>query len=253
MIERIIRAMAVLVGSAYAFGGSGVTSGERPVVLGLGAACVDYVVQVDNYPPADAKVRTECFDTMGGGNCANTLTALSRLGVRSKILTKIGNDAIGEGVIKDLELEGIDVSLLKRYEGPSASTYIIVDRTAHTRTCFHTPGKEELLPREVDPSIDLIGVDLLHLDGRMTLAAIKLAKSANTQGIPVTLDVEKDRPHLCELLPLADYIFTNSNFPATYTDAPTRAQAMEKLLHVGRAKMVVTTMGADGCLVMCKR
>lgn len=37
------------------------------------------------------------------------------------------------------------------------------------------------------------------------------------RGIPVIIDAEKDRPHLKDLLPLADYIICNRHFPEAFT------------------------------------
>lgn len=39
----------------------------------------------------------------------------------------------------------------------------------------------------------------------------------NCRDIPVILDAEKDRPHLKDLLPLADYIICNRHFPEAFT------------------------------------
>lgn len=37
------------------------------------------------------------------------------------------------------------------------------------------------------------------------------------RGIPVVLDAEKDRPHMKDLLPLADYVICNRTFPLAFT------------------------------------
>lgn len=59
-------------------------------------------------------------------------------------------------------------------------------------------------------------MQLVHLDSRHTTAAIVLAKEANLRNITVSLDVEKDRLFLSELMPLCDILFTNQSFPETY-------------------------------------
>lgn len=43
------------------------------------------------------------------------------------------------------------------------------------------------------------------------------SKLENCRGVPVILDAEKDRPHLKDLLPLADYIICNRHFPEAFT------------------------------------
>ncbi|CAM9638877.1 unnamed protein product [Chrysoparadoxa australica] len=223
-----------------------------PRVLALGVAAIDYSAVVVKYPDPDAKIRTESLEVFGGGNGGNTITCCARLGLASSMLTKIGNDANGQLVIEGLRKDGVDTSfIVVSPRTPSAFTYVIVDRKGKTRTCIHTPMTEELLPDEVDASM-LEGVDILHLDSRMTGAAIKLAELAIAAEVPIVLDAEKHRPGLSELLPLATYIITNRSFPMAYTGKQDRVEAMSALLDLGRARFVVSTMGEEGSLMVCR-
>ena len=72
---------------------------------------------------------TACLQTQGGGNCANALTAAARLGLRPSIVSKIGDDGIGDQIISELQADGVQTTHLLRAESsPSPFTYIIVDR-----------------------------------------------------------------------------------------------------------------------------
>ncbi|CAM9404897.1 unnamed protein product [Scytosiphon promiscuus] len=223
-----------------------------PRILGLGSAGVDFLAAVDRYPSADEKVRTQSLEIMGGGNCGNTLSAASRLGLDACIATKVGSDANGRLILQGLREEGVDVSRVVVSDAtPSAFTYIIVDKEGGTRTCLHTPQTEDILPEEIKPEL-LDGVAAVHLDSRHTPAAIALAKLANQRDIPVILDAEKDRPFFKDLLPLADYVICNRNFPQAFTGSDSHESAIRELLQQGRARMVVTTLGAEGCIVVSR-
>eukprot|EP00955_Chlamydomonas_euryale_P110276 365990-Chlamydomonas_euryale.AAC.6 len=133
---------------------------------------------------------------------------------------------------RELESDGIDTSCVLRAEGsPSPFTYIIVDRDGEatmpvasergTRTCIHTPGAP-LDPEEMrqslagGPSIlDSVLADaaLVYFDGRLTEAALLLARRARQVGVPVLVEAERLRPNLEELLTLADYVVTSAHFP----------------------------------------
>ncbi|CAM9457179.1 unnamed protein product [Discosporangium mesarthrocarpum] len=234
------------VGATENGGGS-----RTPRVLGLGSAGVDFIALLESrYPVPDSKVRAQSLEVMGGGNCGNTLVALSRLGLDAAMITKVGSDTNGRLILDEFRSEGVDVSrVIVSDATPSAFTYIIVDQEEGTRTCIHTPQTEDTLPEEVTPDL-LEGVSLVHLDSRHTPAAITLARLANERGIPVVLDAEKDRPFFRELLPLADYLICNRGFPQTFTGRSSREEAMEELLLLGRAKAVVSTLGAEGCIVL---
>ncbi|GAB5032006.1 pfkb-type carbohydrate kinase family protein [Nannochloropsis oceanica] len=225
------------------------SSDTHPKVLGMGVTGIDLLAYVDAYPAPDAKIRTSDFKVQGGGNAGNTLTALSRLGVHAEIFTKVGDDAYGKMIIDELAADGLDTRRVIRKAGISSPfTYVIVDTASQTRTCLHTPS-EDMTEEEVLPSL-LDGVDFLHLDGRNTLAAIKLARLSRERGIPVMLDAEKDRPHLKELVPLCDFLVTNTAFPKTFTGARSTEEGMAALLSLGKARLIFTTLGADGSMVM---
>jgi sugar/nucleoside kinase (ribokinase family) len=85
-----------------------------------------------------------------------------------------------------------------------------------------------------------------------TQAAVELAELARSKNIPIVLDCEKDRPHFRDLLPLADYLVCNSGFAQSYMQCDSRLEGMAALLRMGTAKLVVSTLGAEGSVLMYK-
>ena len=53
-------------------------------VLIFGAACLDYIAEVNHFPQPDEKLRTNSLTICGGGNAGNTATCLSRLDIKFK-------------------------------------------------------------------------------------------------------------------------------------------------------------------------
>lgn len=220
-------------------------------VVGLGVSGIDILVSVDGFPKPDDKVRTTSVSALGGGNAANALTAVRRLGVPCSLISKVGNDMYGAAVLKELQGDGIDTSrVVVKDEVNTSFTYIIVDSKSQTRTCIATASNEELLVVEVHEEM-LNGASILVLDGRHTLAALQLAKLAKKKGIPILLDVERDRPYIRDLLPFADYIITNSVYPFVFSrDASGKVDAMQRLLEACNAKFVITTLGSSGSIMV---
>lgn len=54
---------------------------------------------------------------------------------------------------------------------------------------------------------------LVYFDGRLTAAAILLARAARAAGVPVLVEGERLRPGLQDLLAEADYVVTSAHFP----------------------------------------
>eukprot|EP00596_Hydrurales_sp_CCMP1899_P005447 CAMPEP_0119034894 /NCGR_PEP_ID=MMETSP1177-20130426/1909_1 /TAXON_ID=2985 /ORGANISM="Ochromonas sp, Strain CCMP1899" /LENGTH=416 /DNA_ID=CAMNT_0006992703 /DNA_START=127 /DNA_END=1377 /DNA_ORIENTATION=- len=247
-------------------------------ILGLGVACVDIVACIDTYPKQDQKILAKSTGIYSGGNVGNTLTTISLLKAASaSIFTKIGDDSNGEFYLKDLRKVGVDVThVIMNSAAPTLLVYVIVDRQA-CRTCIASPNEQELTVSEVKNEVNtktdsitglLENIELLHLDSRHTSAAVALAEEANKRGIVVSLDVEKDRPHLKELLPLCDIIFTNKEFPENYfhdkladeyISKGTKEDELLPVLHAMtfllscRTNLVVTTRGSRGSVLMRKR
>ena len=72
--------------------------------------------------------------------------SLSRLGVKSAILTKVGSDAYGNMICDELAKDGVDINTVVRKQGiTSPFTYVIVDMEGQTRTCIHTPSEGKLV------------------------------------------------------------------------------------------------------------
>lgn len=226
-------------------------------VLGLGMAGIDILATVDAYPQPDQKVRTKSVSVLGGGNTANVLTAVRRLGLPCRFVSKVGKDMYGEAVLTELKQDGVDVEDILVKEGVNtAFTYVIVDARERTRTCISTASNEELSVTELSEEVlerVLRDVALVALDGRHTLAALQLAKFAKTKGVPILLDVERERPFIRELLPYADYIMTNSRYPFVFfPDASDRLDAMQHLLETYDAKFVMSTLGASGSIMVLR-
>eukprot|EP00041_Stephanoeca_diplocostata_P037744 m.1442393 g.1442393 ORF g.1442393 m.1442393 type:complete len:686 (+) comp25096_c1_seq6:228-2285(+) len=250
-------------GGGHGMGGGGASVPVViPAVVGLGAAAMDTLAFVDAFPERDAKIRTSNVVRVGGGNCSNTILQLAKLGNATAIITKLGKDRDGADIIEGLTKHNVQTGYVTYVDGNSPSTYIIVDKETQTRTCIHSPATSGVDAADVTPTM-LEGVMLLHLDSRHSAAAVKAATIARSKGIVVSVEVEKDRPHLKELLALADYVFTNERFPSLYCaahipgyelmdDATEKMQACsQKLLELcPHAKFVCTTLGDRGSVLL---
>jgi hypothetical protein len=91
-----------------------------------------------------------------------------------------------------------------------------------TRTCIHTPGAP-MDPSEMTPQLiesALADACLVYFDGRLTEAALLLARAAKRKGLPVLVEAERLRPGLELLLAEADYVVTSAHFPQVRTRGP---------------------------------
>ncbi|KAF5842011.1 Ribokinase-like protein [Dunaliella salina] len=227
---------------------------QKIKVVGMGGCNLDYLASVAEFPKPDDKLRTEKLEVQGGGNAANALTAAARLGLGSTLVTKVGGDALGDGIVNELNTDGIDTTHVLRAPGfPSPFTYIIVDRKGGTRTCIHTPGAGFGPEEMTQPLLNDIIKDaaLVYFDGRLAEAALLLARRARAAGVPVLVEGERLRPGLDELLVEADYVVTSANFPQDWTGEDDLSDALIATAHrLPKAKFIITTLGKKGAVLL---
>lgn len=79
-----------------------------------------------------------------GGNAANNAVGVSRLGIRTGIVLTVGDDEIGERIVKKLEAEGVDTTFVVRQKN-AESNYSTVINYSGERTIFvyHAPRSYE--------------------------------------------------------------------------------------------------------------
>ncbi|CAF1100432.1 unnamed protein product [Rotaria sordida] len=221
-------------------------------ILVFGAACLDYIAQVNHFPRPDEKLRTNSLTICGGGNASNTATCLSRLDIKLKLLTKIGNDLNGEKILKNFQEEkNIDTSLILIESSiTSPSTYIIVDMETKTRTCLYSANNEQILINEINPNC-LDKINFIHFDSRSTEAALLLAKLAKEKSILCSLDLERDRPFLNQLIPLVNYIITTENYSLNVCKDSSLIQTAIRFLQT--CQFVIITRGKNGSILVEKQ
>ncbi|CAJ1397042.1 unnamed protein product [Effrenium voratum] len=222
------------------------------VVFGL--ACMDIAQQLESYPAADAKVRAAQTSWLGGGNAANTASALARLGASTRLISKVGSDALGGAIRQGLETQGVEALLASGTR--SAFSTVLVDAETGTRTCINSPA-EDMTAEELQQLLGEVplGAKLLHLDGRHPEAALALVEAVSGEGDTfVTLDAERVRQGLEPLLRRCNGLFCSSGFPAAWTGKAGLPAALASLLRdtATNADFVVATRGEKGSLLLAR-
>ncbi|OFW02292.1 MAG: hypothetical protein A3J29_22950 [Acidobacteria bacterium RIFCSPLOWO2_12_FULL_67_14b] len=163
-------------------------------VVGVGANSVDYVYRVPRFPlphgPA-AKQAIAAHLVTCGGQTATALCTCAAMGLRTKYVGAIGNDANGARMRAELARRGVDVEHACVRDAPSPYAVIVLDDRAGERVVlWHRDPALRLRPEEIDASI--IGrTRLLHVDDADEEAAIGAARCAGEMGVPVTSDIER--------------------------------------------------------------
>ncbi|XP_051215057.2 uncharacterized protein [Lolium perenne] len=227
------------------------------VVLGCGLVTLDYLATVDAYPRPDDKIRSGELQISGGGNAGNALTGAARLGLNTRLISKVASDEIGGTVLSELQEAGIDVSHVIISDGGNTTfVYVIIDKKTKTRTCIITAGYPPMVPSDLSMSnlsAALEGVNLLYLDGYSHKMALSVAKQADLMKIPILVDAEPERTkaELGSLLGLASYVVCSGKFPEKWTSISCIPSALlEILVQYPHVRFMIATLGENGCMML---
>jgi ribokinase len=216
-------------------------------VVGVGYSAVDYLGIVPNYPPAaDEKTELLELSMQGGGPTATALVALSRLGLKTSFIGKVGDDEFGNFMVLQLQKEGVDTSGVVMEKGArSAFAFIVVEKGTGKRTILWTPPTTSpLRPDEVKRQ-QVSSAKMLYIDGITIDAALDSAKWAKETGITVFLDADTLNPQSEELIKLSDVAIASEQFAKAFTKSYDPVEASKRLQKFG-PNITGVTLGTRG-------
>ncbi len=201
---------------------------KRKGITAAGNFIIDHIKVVDVWPD-EGMVSMILEEKMAGGGCANNvLMDLAKLktGIPLYGIGLVSNDADGEFMLKDLEKNGIDISMMQVMDGvPTSYTDVITIKSTGNRTFFHNKGVNKFLGLEhfdlskINTTMFHIGYILLldTLDGPDpeygTLMA-RLLKNAKQSGLKTSVDVVSESSYrfnkiVLPALKYTDYLIVN--------------------------------------------
>ena len=219
-----------------------------PDIVGIGVCTVDHLVTVPRMPHRNENMRALNYRRQPGGLASCSLVAAARLGARTKIISRIGDDAIGDYIRRDLQSEGVDVSLLLEEAGSESHvSVILVDEGSGDRSIItRPPTGSAIRPTEIKRE-DLYGAQVLFVDN-MTPATLQLAAWAREAGIKVVLDPALPYAGIKPLLALVDIPIVPEQWAKAWLPDQPPEEVARRLFDAG-AEIAIVTLGERGAVV----
>ena len=202
-------------------------------ILGVGIATLDIINSVDHYPQEDEELRALSQRVTRGGNCTNTLVALSQLGHQCSWAGVISDEPDGQRILADLDLHNIDHDCsLVQPGGKVPTSYITLNRANGSRTIVHYRDLAEL-PYHHFEALGLGGYDWYHFEGRNIEETLMMMQRVRRMAplVPVSLEVEKPREGIEALFDQATVLIFSKAYAQSrgYDDGETFLKAMHKV------------------------
>ncbi|MDQ0391433.1 PfkB family carbohydrate kinase [Labrys monachus] len=220
---------------------------KRPHIVCSGAASFDSIFRMEKLPTGPGKVLPLDAIEVAHGMAASAAAAIARLGGRSTLFSRVGEDGVGARIIADLTEAGIDCAHVRRVPGVrSPICTVLVDATGERLV---VPFYDPALGR--DPSwlpLGLVaGADAVLVDVRWPEGAALVLKTAREAGIPAVLDADVGPPAvLASLAALASHAVFSEPAAALLSGEVAPAAALPVLARRFDGFLAVTA-GPDGC------
>lgn len=215
--------------------------------VGIGRCTADHVGVVSHYPAEDEKLRIVEFAQQGGGLTATAMVALSRLGVSSTFMARLGEDSISRFIMDAFHAEGVDTSFVSidpELDGPFA--FVMVNQQTGRRTISYTWEESRRLPPHSIPRAVISSAKLLLVDDYEGPAAIEAARIAHHAHTPSVLDADGVYDDLPLLIGEVDYPVFNAPLAMDVTGTKSPAEAARKLYQDFLPRLAVVTAGSEG-------
>ncbi|MCC3779776.1 ribokinase [Streptomyces sp. UNOB3_S3] len=224
-------------------------------VLVIGSANADLTVRVARRPGAGETVLGTDLVESAGGKGANQAAAAARLGARTALLARVGDDAFGQLLLEAQHAAGTELRHVLVEKGARTGTAMIVVGPDGDNTIVVSPGANaRLSPADVRAAREVVAASAvvslqLEIAPETVRTAVETAAETgarivlNPSPTPETLDTR--------LLTAADPLVVNEHearLLSGLTDGTPTDQA--QALRERGARSVVITLGAEGALVL---
>lgn len=221
-------------------------------LIGLGVCTLDYLQSVPDFPTGDQVMQSQNAQLMGGGPVATALVAAAKLGIRSAMIDRIGDDWRGDQVRAELENAHVDTRWLTTAAGSTTAFASVMARQSDgaRAVVFAAGSAAEYRAEELD-AIAFEKAHILHLNGRHWSACLVAAERIRSAGGLVSFDggAHRYRDQVRELLASTDIAIVAAEF-ASHLAADLNAQ-LDSLLDYG-AQIAAITDGKNGSWFACR-
>ncbi len=222
-------------------------------------------------PPPLRLEQAVSLDVQIGGSEANVLAAVSRLGLRTALISALPADhAWGDRTVRDLSGHGVDCGGVLRRPGSRMGVYFLEYGAAPRPVRVLYDRRDSALSQVVADELDwslVRGARLLHLSGitpalgeNLRAVIRRACREAAAAGVEVSFDVnyrsrlwspKEARDFLLEVLPGVRHLFIGSDDAEMVFELNGAPEAvLWGLAALAPAATIALTLGEAGCAVL---
>ncbi|MDQ0792851.1 ribokinase [Streptomyces sp. B1I3] len=221
-------------------------------LLVVGSANADLVVGVDRRPAAGETVLGSDLAVHPGGKGANQAVAAARLGARTALLARVGDDAHGRLLLESQRAAGVDTGGVLVGGAPTGVALITVDPSGDNSIVVSPGANARLTPEDIRAAAPLLSAARV-VSVQLEIPLDTVAETARTlaPGTRLVLNPSPPAPLPAGVLAACDPLVVNEHearFILGDGAGDTPESWARELIELG-PRSVVITLGAAGALV----
>jgi sugar/nucleoside kinase (ribokinase family) len=233
-------------------------------VVALGAHVLDILGRpVTHIPEGQGSIILDEIRLVPAGSAAGTAVGVAKLGASVASVGAVGNDALGDQLLRSLATYGVDTSGVVKKTGVQTSASILPIRPNGDRPALHAIGANPHFTIEDVPWTMIENARHLHFGGPDVMRGLgrdgarEILRRAHEHGASTTMDLlgggsPKVLAILKSSLQYVDWMMPNAEQACALTEERAPEDAALKLFECGVGG-VVLTMGAEGSLMLTAR
>ncbi|WP_327339957.1 ribokinase [Streptomyces sp. NBC_01324] len=220
-------------------------------LLVVGSANADLVVGVDRRPAAGETVLGSDLAVHPGGKGANQAVAAARLGARTALLARVGDDAHGRLLLESQRSAGVDTTGVLVGGAPTGVALITVDPTGDNSIVVSPGANARLTPADIRAAASLLSAArVVSVQLEIPLETVVETARVLPAGTRLVLNPSPPAPLPAEVLTACDPLVVNEHEARSILgqDAGTTPESWARALTALGPRSVVITLGAGGAL-----
>ena len=233
----------------------------RPRIAVLGSIHMDYVISLDRMPRLGETLIGKGFKMTPGGKGANQAVAAARLGAEVYMIGRVGEDLIGDELLRNFERNGVKTDHVKRAKTHSGVALIFVDSSGNNIIGV-APGADYHVSREdVDEALKDLGdrINILLLQLEIPIDVVEYAiKKFSEKGVKIILNPAPYHPLSSEAL--SKVFIATPNEVELELMSGVKIASDRDLVRAGREaieklgiKNLVVTLGSRGAMIITEK
>ncbi|TQL22403.1 ribokinase [Streptomyces sp. SLBN-134] len=223
-------------------------------LLVVGSANADLVIGVERRPAAGETVLGSDLAVHPGGKGANQAVAAARLGARTALLARVGDDGHGRLLLESQRAAGVDTAGVLVGGAPTGVALITVDPSGDNSIVVSPGANGRLTPADVRAAGDLFRASrVVSTQLEIPLETVLEVARNLAPGSRLVLNPSPPQPLPAEVLAACDPLIVNEHEAKVIlgdtAGAGDRPEDWARLLLEKGPRSVVVTLGGEGALV----